>query len=128
MVGSDPRNSQGMGWITDRLPTEADADGYGYVLVEDGAISGAMPFSWSEVVLGQGWWSPLAADAASALLSSTSTRRKVVQITTPANSALIFAVCDDGTVWLASAEKLRSESAWVQIPGIPGASDEEVVF
>lgn len=67
MVGSDPRNSQGMGWITDRLPSEADADVDGDVLVEDVAVSGAMHFPWFEVVLGQGWWSPLAADAASAV-------------------------------------------------------------
>jgi hypothetical protein len=26
MVGSDPRNSQGMSWITDRPPTAKDAD------------------------------------------------------------------------------------------------------
>jgi hypothetical protein len=65
MVMSDPRNSQGMSWITDRSPTKADADVDGDVLVDNQSFSGtATHVNWEKVFPGQRWWSPLAADAA----------------------------------------------------------------
>lgn len=52
-------------------------------------------------------------------------KRKVVQITSAVllESAVLYALCDDGTVWKRSPSVLGP--SWVQLPPIPDQEDEE---
>lgn len=95
-----------MDWITDRLPTEADADGDGDVLCLRYRMDIA---SWKNVESGEPWL-PFAPP-------STPQPRRIVSITRTVYGAIhtIDAVADDGTAWW----KVPSEVNWTQLPALP---------
>jgi hypothetical protein len=103
-------------WITDRLPTAADADSDGDVKVPDG-IRSVPPHGFYQhhtlVVPGQPWWSEEAAGRVEVAAPAPAPTRKVVQIA--ASTGLdLFALCDDGTVWIND-----SKTTWAQLTAIP---------
>ena len=55
--------------------------------------------------------------------------RKIVQITTnqdPGEVGELFALCDDGTVWvLSSPAHGRVTEQWIQIPNVPQGADSD---
>ena len=103
-------------WITGRLPTEADADGDGHVTIP-GNPGNIPPAGWfqhySLIVPGQPWWSEKAAARVEVEPEpAPAPTRKVVQIA--ASTGLdVFALCDDGTVWMDASR------TWHQLPAIP---------
>ena len=97
-----------MDWITDRLPTEADADGDGDVLCLRYRMDIA---SWKNVESGEPWL-PLAP-------SSTPRPRRIVSITRTVQESgdhTIDAVADDGTAWWMIA---GVTDGWTQLPALP---------
>ena len=97
-------------WITDRLPTEADADGHGEVLAQDepwGSFT-----EWEAVTTGTPWrhtstWrSP---DGATP--TTTTIPRKFTSITRADYRYL--ALADDGTAWEGYG------NGWVQLDPLP---------
>jgi hypothetical protein len=117
-------------WITDRLPTEADADSDGDVFLPEkpsalpgGDYSERVWQHWSLVVPGQPWWSEEAAanpTPASAPPAPAPTR-KVVQIAiesppTEDNHSYIYALCNDGTIHFHAP---GTDAPWRQLPPIP---------
>lgn len=63
--------------------------------------------------------------------------RRIIQITASAwasdvakedggSSSLLFALCDDGTLWRRDAE--RGNGAWVELPGVPGSDTAARAF
>ena len=91
-----------MDWITDRLPTEADADVDGDVLCLRYRMDIA---SWKNVESGEPWL-PLAP-------SSTPRPRRIISIAEV--ECTTMAVADDGTAWYLSADW----SSWTQLPALP---------
>jgi hypothetical protein len=104
-------------WITDRLPTEADADKDGDVTLPWRVGQRPPSTNWQHhtlVVPGQPWWSEKAAAQVEVAAPAPAPTRKVVQIA--ASTGLdLFALCDDGTVWVGHA----SRSTWDRLPAIP---------
>ena len=102
-------------WITDRLPTEADADAEGEVSIRRGpALRSYM--HWSYVVPGQPWWS---ANAAARIVQPTpppapATTRVVTAVVVDGDRAII-AACNDGTIWCL----FRTSGEWQELPSIP---------
>ena len=104
-------------WITDRLPTLADAD-------EDGDVQlmsypdcppdqgGFAPYRC--VLPGQPWWSPKAAAAAQPTRQTLLDRARVVTALAVDGLGVIVAACNDGTIW-----NIGSDPEWTQLPSIP---------
>jgi hypothetical protein len=112
-------------WITNRLPTEADADGEGDVQIplgiegtREGPDSGCFHYyHYSLIVPGQPWWSVAAANPTPA----SALARKVVQIAiesppTEDNHSYIYALCNDGTILF---HGVGTDQPWRQLPPIP---------
>ena len=112
-----------LGWITHRQPTEVDADHQGDVWLPRKA---AVPFhgdttfaNYRTVVLGQPWYSHCAPEMQPTPAQPTPTEpdriasRRVVQIAA-STSLDLFALCDDGTIWINV-----SRSDWAELPAIP---------
>jgi hypothetical protein len=104
-------------WITDRLPTAADADRQGDVRVpykpcsipEQGLFA-----HYSVIVPGQPWWSRnAAARAAQQTPPPAPAPTRVVTAMTAAFDSM-YAACNDGTVWARSPM-----CPWHQLPSIP---------
>jgi hypothetical protein len=108
-----------MDWITDRLPTEADADGEGEVRIP--AIPGSRPNKryelqhYSLVVANQPWWSHWADKRVAAAAAQAPSEppapappaeRKIKQFVyvpkTEDMGEKVIALCNDGTLWYAS--------------------------
>ena len=104
-------------WITDRLPTEADGDGDGDVRMMYGPGSDDYTFAhWSHVGHGAPWqrtscWEPPTEPTPTEPDRIAS--RRVVQIAA-STSLDLFALCDDGTIWINV-----SRSDWAELPAIP---------
>ena len=102
-----------MDWITDRLPTKADGDECGDVVV---SIGYAWDMArWEEVQNGQAWLAFKPADA--------TTKRRIISTNRtvhPNGVATIDAVADDGTAWWVVQ---GGENGWRQLPPLP---DREV--
>ena len=106
-----------MDWITDRVPTEADADCVKDVAVKQRPTSDGFAYlHWGFVKPGMAWrrtgrW---AAPEPAAL---TSQPRRIVSISRTVYGAThtIDAVADDGTAWW----KVPGEAAWKQLPALP---------
>ena len=111
-------------WITDRLPTAADADEYGDVQIKtrpycepDAQIKTSLDSEpttgdsvwahYSVITLGQPWWSPHAEGVAPA-------PARVVTALAIDSDDVIIAACDDGTLWAMSLGK-----EWCQLSSIP---------
>jgi hypothetical protein len=117
-----------MGWITDRLPTDEDADADGDVWIPrkitDSAENGPdrTYVSYLAVVaVGQPWWSLNAADRADEPATTEPapiTARQAVQIAfaaVDAETTCLIALCNDGSLW-----GLRACSTeWTELPAIP---------
>jgi hypothetical protein len=99
-------------WITDRLPTEADGDENGDVRLRRWPGSSEYNYAhWSHIGPGAPWlhtsyWRPTAEPTPTA-------SRRVVQIAA-STSLDLFALCDDGTIWINV-----SRSDWAELPAIP---------
>jgi hypothetical protein len=110
-----------LGWITHRQPTAKDADGLGEVVVP--ASVGAAPRTGDArcsgfrlIVPGQPWWSQYAPEPGHPTAPAEPDRiasRRVVQIAA-STSLDLFALCDDGTIWINV-----SRSDWAELPAIP---------
>jgi hypothetical protein len=109
-------------WITDRRPTAADGDRDGDVAMAPNASGGRFEFiHWSQVGLGAPWqhsrfWQPPAEPAPTEPTPTEPDRvasRRVVQIAA-STSLDLFALCDDGTIWINV-----SRSDWAELPAIP---------
>lgn len=102
-----------MDWITDRLPTEDDADVFGDVIVGDGTAWEEA--NWYDVEPGQAWL---------AFKPATTTKRRIISTNRtvhPNGVAIIDAVADDGTGWWVAQGD--DENGWHQLPPLP---DREV--
>jgi len=125
-----------MDWITDRLPTERDADADGDVKIpyRPGDPPDSHCNTWvhySLIVPGQPWWSPRAAQATPAPAEPPApgpvAERKVVQVAVlPENETedkivnpCLFALCNDGTLFGLPLKNEMSTDAWHQLPPIP---------
>ena len=115
-----------MDWITDRLPTEADGDEDGYVIVSTATQSVWYRKYFKLVSCGQSWLPftpPAAMPAPESVAPATSAPqpRRFVSITRTVYGAVhtLDAVADDGTAWW----KVPGEVEWTQLPALP---DREV--
>jgi hypothetical protein len=119
-------------WITDRLPTEADANRLENVKIK--TYFGQSPENgfdchYSCIVLGQPWWSPnAAANPAPAAEPAPATVerkvRKVDQIAVLPESEnvhpIVFALYSDDTIWgLPLKGRMPISEDWFQLPPIP---------
>ena len=105
-------------WITDRLPTRADAD-------EDCEVQalhspGAEPedgvfVDYRLIVPGQPWWSRHAEFCAAASMPAPAPAPARVVTVMAANDLCLYAACNDGTIWTVGA--LGGE--WDPIAPIP---------
>ncbi len=104
-------------WITDRLPTEADADSNGDVKIPyKPCIFGQGVFAhYSVVVPGQPWWSRNAAARAAQPTPPPAPAPARVVTSMCAAGPRFFAACNDGTIW--SMGNLGGE--WYPIAPIP---------
>ena len=109
-------------WITDRLPTEADGDKDGdVILLLDGAPNAWCGVDWTSVEPGQAWlaFAPPASASTSEPTPSTPTpltrQRRIISIAEVDDTA--FAIADDGTAWSLSA----NWSNWTQLPALPNS-------
>ena len=100
-----------MDWITDRLPTEADADSAGDVVIQLDHDQWDMT-EWYNVPESTPWLAFKPADAVEA-----GQPRRIVSIALDADS--VAAVADDGTAWWLSGDGTK----WTQLPALP---DREV--
>ena len=125
-----------MDWITDRLPTAADADGYGNVrtpkhpadLPDKSRDGSHVHQHYSLIVPGQPWWSRWAVQTDPAPAEPPAptpvVERKIVQIVYSPESeyqyASVVALCDDGTAWGTSWQPDETIwDPWEQLPPIP---------
>ena len=108
-----------MDWITDRLPTKADGDKDGDVVLLLGNDRSWCEANWMMVKPGQPWlaFAPPASASTSEPTPSTPTpltrQRRIISITEVDDTA--FAIADDGTAWSLSA----NWSNWTQLPALP---------
>ena len=105
-------------WITDRLPTAADADQDGDVKIpykprnipEQGVFA-----HYSVVVPGQPWWSRNAAARATRPTPPPAPApARVVTALAIDSDVTVIAACNDGTMWIR-----QPMGGWGQIPSIP---------
>ena len=106
-------------WITDRLPTRADADNDEDVVIKrapDRAPEVSLGWAhYSVITPGQPWWSSKAEDAARPTPPPAPAPTRVVTALT-VNGQCLYAACNDCTIWVMD----RRESAfWQQLPSIP---------
>jgi hypothetical protein len=104
-------------WITDRLPTAADADRQGDVRVpyKPCSIPGQGVFAhYSVVVPGQPWWSRNAAARTAQPTPPPAPAPTRVVYAMCAAFDNMYAACNDGTVWARSLM-----CGWVQVASIP---------
>lgn len=106
-----------MDWITDRLPTEADADSAGDVVVRLDHDQWDMT-EWYNVPESTPWVAFEPADAANflnevAAAVEAGNRRRIISTVEVEGTAM--AVADDGTAWYLSADW----SSWTQLPALP---------
>jgi hypothetical protein len=119
-------------WITDRLPTKADADRDGDVHIpqgiegaEEGPDSGHFHYyHYSLIVPGQPWWSVKAAANPTPAPAPT---RKVVQIEATSESkncySCLYALYDDNSIY-EIAFRPGMPDQWRQLPPIPQPGDQ----
>jgi len=104
-------------WITDRLPTLADADADGEVRVRyetGGAPEDGVYVHYSVVVPGQPWWSRnAAARTGQPNLPPAPAPARVVTVMATWSDR-VFAACSDGTLW-----GIGGGPEWYQLPSIP---------
>ena len=100
-----------MDWITDRLPTEADADSAGDVVIQPDHDQWGMT-EWYNVPESTPWLAFKPADAVEA-----GQRRRIVSLSRTVYGAVhtLDAVADDGTAWW----KVPGEADWTQLPALP---------
>lgn len=117
-------------WITDRLPTAADGDKDGdVVILLDGDNNAWCGSHWWRVKLGQAWlaFTPPATPSTSEPTPSTPAplTRRILSITRTVYGAIhtIDAVADDGTAWW----KVPGEVNWTQLPPLPEREAEELL-
>lgn len=117
-----------MDWITDRLPTAADADRDGDVKIP--CRPGDQPdddstfwVHYSLIFPGQPWWSAMASQATPAPAEPPAptppAERKIKQFVyipkTENKGEKVIALCNDGTLWYASPGWLN----WLSFAPIP---------
>lgn len=105
-------------WITDRLPTEADGDDDGYVIVSTPTQRKWYRQYFRLVSCGQSWLpfptpAAMPEPAAAAVTTPTSQPRRIVSIALDADS--VAAVADDGTSWWLGGDGTK----WTQMPALP---------
>jgi hypothetical protein len=106
-------------WITDRLPTEADADSDKEVLiklVQDSDYGEGAYAHFTVVVPGQPWWSRNAAARGAQPTPPPAPAPTRVVTALVANELRLFATCNDGTIWVKGS---LIEGQWTQLPSIP---------
>ena len=103
-------------WITDRLPTEADADAEGEVSIRRGPELRSY-MHWSYVVPGQPWWSSSAATQPTQPTPPPAPAPAPTRVVTAMAGAgpRLYAACNDGTIW--AMGNLGGE--WYPIAPIP---------
>jgi len=103
-------------WITDRLPTEADADEDGDVRVPRRHALGPEEGWWYQhhtlIVPGQPWWSERVPEPVEVEPAPVPAPTRNVDWITSGGSEL-YALCDDGTIWI------LGHPGWTQLPAIP---------
>ena len=111
-----------MDWINDRLPTEADGDEQGYVIVSNATQRKWHTKYFELVSWGQSWlpFTPPAAKPAPESVAPATPApqpRRFVSITRTVDGAVhtLDAVADDGTAWW----KVPGEVDWTQLPALP---------
>jgi hypothetical protein len=120
-----------MDWITDRLPTERDADGYGNVRIPkypadlpDKSRDGSRVYQhYSLIIPGQPWWSRWAVQAdptpAEPPAPAPVAERKVEKLLhvpeTERYPDTFVALCSDGTLWMSPTSVIT----WHQLSPIP---------
>ena len=100
-------------WITDRPPTEADADANGEVLAQ-----GEGWIEWKHVTTGTHWRHTILWRSPDGAAPATTIPRKFTSITY-ADDRLV-ALADDGTAWF----NFSFGSGWVQLPPLPAREVE----
>ena len=116
-----------MDWITDRLPTEADADSAGDVVIRLDHDQWDMT-EWYNVPESTPWIAFEPADAANflndiAAAVEAGKRRRIISVTRTVlerDIHTIDAIADDGTAWWMIA---GVTDGWTQLPALP---DREV--
>jgi hypothetical protein len=106
-------------WITDRLPTAADADIDGEVLiklVQDSECGEGAYAHFTVVVLGQPWWSRNAAARGAQPTPPPAPAPTRVVTAMTADGPCLYAACNDGTIWQFPGGLDRR---WYQLPSIP---------
>jgi hypothetical protein len=108
-------------WITDRLPTAADADADGDVkIIKTGRFQDPENGDFAHytlIVPGQPWWSRnAAARAAQPTPPPAPAPTRVVTAMCAAYDNM-YAACNDGTVWARSP--MRDWCGWEQVDSIP---------
>ena len=109
-------------WITDRLPTAADADEDGDVQIltrRDIHPTSGHYAEYECIVPGQPWWSRNAAARAAQTPAPAPAPARVVTAMTAAGTKVI-AACNDGTVWIYSS---TIGGNWTQVVSIPQPED-----
>ncbi len=112
-------------WITDRLPTAADADGDCEVVAPyktDTEPEGGLYVDYRVVVPGQPWWSPTAAARAAQPTPPPAPTPARVVTALCSHEGRLYAACDDGSFWEATDSKRCGWLRRDQIPQ-PEASD-----
>ena len=111
-----------MDWITDRLPTEADGDEDGYVIVSTPTQRKWYRLYFRLVSCGQSWLpfttpAGMPAPESVALATPAPQPRRFVSITRTVYGAVhtLDAVADDGTAWW----KVADHTEWRQLSPLP---------
>jgi hypothetical protein len=105
-------------WITDRLPTAADADGDCEVVAPyktDTEPEGGLYVDYRVVVPGQPWWSRNAATRAAQPTPPPAPAPARVVTAMAATQYRVFVACSDGTMW----DWPPAGGEWRQLPSIP---------
>ena len=117
-------------WITHRLPTEADADHDGEIIIPRRPGNPPNPLCdcfqhYSLVLPGQPWWS-LKLSTPIQQSAPTTTTRKAIQITSCVDGntgqGLLHALCNDGTIWCGAR---KGSDQWHQMPPIPQPNEQQ---
>lgn len=105
-------------WITDRLPTAADADGDCEVQApykKDTEPEDGVYVDYRVIVPGQPWWSRKAAARAAQLTPPPAPAPTQIVTAMAATQYRVFAACSDGTMW----DWTPADRTWRQFPSIP---------